>query len=368
MRLEELDLAIPPELIAQHPVEPRDACRLLVVERATGRLAHRVFRELPDLLVPGDVLVLNSSKVLPARVYAEKATGGRVELLFLRPMTPDDAGGIGPGDRGWEALARPSRRLRERMRLTLPGGEGLRLEGRLGDGRWAVRTEGGTLLDLLQRYGELPLPPYITSPPADPSLYQTVYADEPGSAAAPAAGLHVTATLLGRLRDSGIETVETTLHVGLDTFRPIAETEVERHAMHAESYRVTSEAAARLDRARTEGRRLIAVGTTAVRVLETLYAECGPGEAHRGALEGATRLFVTPGYGFRAVDGLVTNFHLARTSLLALVMAFGGVEPIRLAYAEAVARRYRFFSFGDAMLLLSHLPESRTARPGPIAG
>jgi S-adenosylmethionine:tRNA ribosyltransferase-isomerase len=365
VHLEELDLAIPPGLIAQEPVEPRDACRLLVTERGSGRLDHRVFRDLPELLAPGDVLVLNSSKVLPARVRALKATGGHVELLFLRPA--ENGASAGDGASAWEALARPSRRLREGMSLALPEGDRLRLQRRLGEGVWAVSGGARTIPELLDRHGELPLPPYITAPPADLSLYQTVYADQPGSAAAPTAGLHFTPELLRRLEGGGIETVEVTLHVGLDTFRPIAEAEVEHHPMHAEAYTMSAESVARLDRARAEGRRLVAVGTTAVRVLETVYADSASGEPHHGALSGVTQIFITPGYRFRAVDALVTNFHLPRTSLLALVMAFAGVEPIRRAYAEAVARQYRFFSFGDAMLLLDTLPAGPSGGDGGAA-
>lgn len=348
MRLEDLDLLIPEELIAQTPAEPRDACRLMVLERGTAHVEHRVFRDLPGLLRPGDVLVINTSRVLPARVFAWKASGGRVELLFLRPAQerPPTA------DEPWEVLARPSRRLQEGLRLALPDGAPLRLVRRLGEGRWIVSTEGASVLDVLDRHGELPLPPYVTAPPADRELYQTVYAAEPGSAAAPTAGLHFTPALLERLAEAGVETVRVTLHVGLDTFRPITQREVERHPMHAEVYQVTAPTVARLDAARAEGRRLIAVGTTAVRVLETLYADDPPPGALARPLEGSTRLFITPGYRFRAVDGLITNFHLSRTSLLALVMAFAGVEPVRRAYLEAVSLGYRFFSFGDAMLIL----------------
>lgn len=315
----------------------------MMVERGTGRLEHRIFRELPRLLRPGDVLVINTSRVLPARVYARKPTGGEVELLFLRPLdAPQHL---------WEALGRPSRRLHPGLALTLAGGEVLRVRDPLGEGRWVVEAETQSVLDLLERHGELPLPPYVTHPPADRELYQTVYAEDPGSAAAPTAGLHFTAELLDQLLEAGIEVADVSLHVGLDTFRPISEPSVEAHPMHAEAYRVTSAAAELLDRARGEGRRLVAVGTTAVRVLETLYADSSPGGTHTGPVSGSTRLFVTPGYRFRAVDALITNFHLPRTSLLALVMAFAGVDPVRRAYAEAVARRYRFFSFGDAMLL-----------------
>ncbi|GAB4243964.1 MAG: tRNA preQ1(34) S-adenosylmethionine ribosyltransferase-isomerase QueA [Thermoleophilia bacterium] len=348
MDLAELDFAFPEELIAQHPREPRDACRLLVLARDSGAIAHRIFRDLPELLVPGDVLVLNDSRVLPARLRAVKETGGRVELLFLRAVDAP----LSNGGRVWEALARPSHRLRAGLRLRLPGGESVSLERSLGAGRWLVAgPEGSSLLDVMDRWGEMPLPPYIKASLRDRSEYQTVFAAEPGSAAAPTAGLHFTQDLLTRLRVAGVQTATVTLHVGLDTFRPISTGRVEDHPIHTEAYRVDHATLAALNSARATGRRLVAVGTTTVRVLETLYAEAREGAPATGPAAGFTDIFITPGYRFRAVDALITNFHLPRTSLLALVMAFAGVELTRHAYAEAVAQRYRFFSFGDAMLI-----------------
>jgi len=309
----ELDYDLPAELIAQQPADPRDSSRLLVFDRATGEVRHRHFRELPEELTRGELVVVNDSRVIPARLRLRRPTGGAAEVLLLEPA----------GDGVWEALARPSARLRPGDRLGP-----VELVERLGGGRWHVRLEG-------EPAGETPLPPYIVEPLADPGRYQTVYARDPGSAAAPTAGLHFTPELLGRL---DLERV--TLHVGLDTFRPLTEPTLEAHELHGERYSVTAEAWARIESAG----RVLAAGTTSLRVLETLA---------RGApLDGRTELFVTPGFEFRRVDTLLTNFHLPRTTLLALVMAFAGVEETRELYRLAVAERYRFYSFGDAMLIL----------------
>jgi S-adenosylmethionine:tRNA ribosyltransferase-isomerase len=360
----DLDLTVPEGLIAQRPVEPRDACRLMTLDCGSGAIGHRVFRDLPGLLRPGDVLVVNDSKVFPARLHVRKSTGGAVELLFLRPVQPAgevgeegrslDAGGpsVGAAPERWEALARPSRRLRSGMTLMTAGGDELLLHAPLDGGRWLVDAAGDrSVLSLLEAQGQLPLPPYIHAPLSDTRDYQTVFARPVGSAAAPTAGLHLTAGLMADLRAKGVAVVPVTLHIGLDTFRPVSTERVEDHPIHREPYALTSDARACLDTARAEGRRLVAVGTTVVRVLETLYQASAPAGAAVGASEGWCDLFITPGYRFVAVDALVTNFHLPRTSLLALVMAFAGVERIREAYAEAVGRRYRFFSFGDAMLI-----------------
>ena len=309
-----LDYELPFELIAQRPLERRDDSRLLVFDRMRGALRHRVFRELlEEVGRPGDLVVVNDTRVIPARIRVPRPTGGEAELLLLEELEPGT----------WEALARPSRRLRAGMRL----GPAELMEP-LGDGRWLVRLEG-------EPAGEPPVPPYIFEPVADPGRYQTVYADEPGSAAAPTAGLHFTSELLAQLAAERI-----TLHVGLDTFRPITAETLGGHAIHTERYRVTAAAWERISTAK----RVVAVGTTTVRVLESLA---------RGApLEGRTDLFVTPGFEFRRVDALLTNFHLPRSSLLALVMAFAGVEETRSLYRLAIEERYRFYSFGDAMLLL----------------
>jgi S-adenosylmethionine:tRNA ribosyltransferase-isomerase len=312
MRTSELDYDLPRELIAQRPAERRDDARLLVYERATGAVRHRRFSELPDELHGGELVVVNDSGVVPARLRVRRPGGGEAEILLLEQL----------GEGLWEALARPSRRLRAGLRLGP-----VELLEPLGGGRWRLRLEG-------EPQGEMPLPPYITERVADPGRYQTVYARRSGSAAAPTAGLHFTRELLARL---DVERV--TLHVGLDTFRPVAVEEVERHAIHGERYEVAPEAWERIRRAR----RVLAVGTTTVRVLESLA---------RGApLRGRTELFVTPGFEFRRIDALLTNFHLPRSTLLALVMAFAGVDETRELYRLAIAERYRFYSFGDAMLI-----------------
>jgi S-adenosylmethionine:tRNA ribosyltransferase-isomerase len=309
----ELDYELPAELIAQHPAERRDASRLLVYDRATGAVRHRSFAELPEAAA-GALAVVNDTRVVPARIRLERPKG---EVLLLERLD-DQAGG---GE--WLALARPTRRLRPGTRHGA-----VELLEHLGEGRWRVRLEG-------EPDGEAPLPPYITEPLADPGRYQTVYADEAGSAAAPTAGLHFTPELLARL---DVERV--TLHVGLDTFRPLSTETVEEHELHGVRYAVRPEAWERIAAAE----RVLAVGTTTVRVLETV--------ARTGELAGRTSLFVTPGFDFRRVDALLTNFHLPRSTLLALVMAFAGVEETRRVYAEAIRERYRFYSFGDAMLVL----------------
>ena len=313
MRASELDYRLPPELIAQRPADPRDSSRLLVYERASGAVRHRVFRDLPEELGAGALVVVNDTRVVPARLRLRRPGGGDAEILLLEPL----AGAL------WEALARPSRRLRPGMRLGP-----VELVESLGGGRWHVRLEG-------EPAGEAPLPPYITEPLADPERYQTVYADEAGSAAAPTAGLHFTPALLDTL---DVERI--TLHVGLDTFRPLTAETLAEHELHSERYRIDPAAWERIRRAP----RVVAVGTTTVRVLESVA---------RGApLAGRTKLFVTPGFEFRRVDALVTNFHLPRSTLLALVMAFAGVEETRRLYRLAIEERYRFYSFGDAMLVL----------------
>jgi S-adenosylmethionine:tRNA ribosyltransferase-isomerase len=309
MDTSELDYDLPAELIAQHPASRRDASRLLVYDRGRDEVRHRVFSDLPEEL-GGELVVVNDTRVLPARLPLERPRG---EVLLLEPL----------GDGTWEGLARPTKRLHAGRRY----GDVELLE-HLGGGRWRLRLHG-------EPAGETPLPPYIVEQLADPERYQTVYAREPGSAAAPTAGLHFTADLLARL---DVERV--TLHVGLDTFRPVNVADLDKHELHGERYDVQPEAWERIRNAE----RVLAVGTTSVRVLETLA---------RGApLAGRTKLFVTPGFEFKRVDSLLTNFHLPRSTLLALVMAFAGVEETRRLYELAVAERYRFYSFGDAMLIL----------------
>ena len=311
MKAHELEYELPPELIAQRPLERRDESRLLVYERASGAVRHRVFSELPDELRRGELAVVNDTRVVPARIPIERPRG---QVLLVERL--DDAG-------TWEALARPARRLRAGRRYGP-----VQLLEHLGEGRWRVRLDG-------EPAGDTPLPPYIHEPLADAERYQTVYAREAGSAAAPTAGLHFTPELLARL---DVERV--TLHVGLDTFRTLAVEELDDHVLHGERYEVAPEAWERIRAAE----RVLAVGTTSVRVLETLA---------RGApLTGRTSLFVHPPFEFRRVDALLTNFHLPRSTLLALVMAFAGAEETRELYAEAIRDRYRFYSFGDAMLVL----------------
>jgi len=311
MKAHELEYELPPELIAQRPLERRDESRLLVYERASGAVRHRVFSELPDELRRGELAVVNDTRVVPARIPIERPRG---EVLLVERL--DDAG-------TWEALARPTRRLRAGRRYGP-----VELLEHLGEGRWRVRLDG-------EPAGDTPLPPYIREPLADAGRYQTVYAREAGSAAAPTAGLHFTPELLAQL---DVERV--TLHVGLDTFRPLAAEELDDHVLHGERYEVAPEAWERIRAAE----RVLAVGTTSVRVLETLA---------RGApLTGRTSLFVHPPFEFRRADALLTNFHLPRSTLLALVMAFAGIDETRELYAAAIRERYRFYSFGDAMLIL----------------
>jgi S-adenosylmethionine:tRNA ribosyltransferase-isomerase len=307
----ELDYDLPSELIAQYPAERRDASRLLVVDRSTDDVRHRTFADLPEEL-SRELAVVNDTRVVPARIRIERPKG---EVLLLERL--DDRDGE------WLALARPTRKLK-------PGDRhgSVELLEHLGEGRWRVRLDG-------EPEGETPLPPYITAPLRDPDRYQTVYAEEAGSAAAPTAGLHFTAELLGRL-----DVEHVTLHVGLDTFRPLSTDTLEEHELHGERYSVRPRAWERIAAAE----RVLAVGTTTVRVLETV--------ARTRELAGRTSLFVTPGFEFRRVDALLTNFHLPRSTLLALVMAFAGIERTRELYRLAVAERYRFYSFGDAMLIL----------------
>jgi len=313
MKSRELDYDLPDALIAQRPTQERDASRLLVYERASGRVRHRRFADLPSELPPGALLVVNDTRVVPARLRLRRPGGGEAEVLLLEHTGEDSI---------WEGLARPSTRLKPGQRLGP-----VELLEPLGGGRWRLRLSG-------RPQGETPLPPYIREQIQDPERYQTVFARTAGSAAAPTAGLHFTERLLEQL---DVERV--TLHVGLDTFRPIAVDDLAEHRLHGERYKVRPEVWRRIRTAE----RVLAVGTTTVRVLETLA---------RGApLSGRTELFVTPGFEFQRVDALLTNFHLPRSTLLALVMAFAGIEETRGLYRTAIAERYRFYSFGDAMLI-----------------
>ncbi len=327
MLTSELDYKLPEALIAQSPAEPRDSSRLMAVDVKSGTITHHAFYDLPHFLLPGDALVLNETKVLPARLYARRPGGGEVELLFLR-----DLGG------GWEVLARPSKRLKPGQVLSA-GADELEVVKSLGEGHWVV--QGPDVRGMLERSGRMPLPPYIRPTERAEASYQTVYARNPGSAAAPTAGFHFTERVLREAERAGAELARVTLHVGTGTFAPVRTETLEEHRMHAEYYSVPEAAA----RAVEGARRVIAAGTTVARTLESWAAS--------GEREGESSLFVYPGYEWRAVDALLTNFHLPRSTLLAMVMSFGGKELVREAYRVAVEEGYRFYSFGDAMLLLN---------------
>ena len=339
MRTADFDYALSPELIAQRPIEPRDHARLLVTRRGDGSLEHHRFFDLPALLQPGDLLVANDSRVIPARLRTRKSTGGAVELLLLRRT---EAG-------WWLTLARPSRRLRPGTIVSVEGGGRvyeIEIGARRDDGLFEARLEDEALIAAC---GEAPLPPYIHEPLADPERYQTVYAREEGSAAAPTAGLHFTPRLMERLAARGVDVAYVTLHVGLDTFRPVEADDPREHHIHTEYAVLPPETARAITRAREHAGRVVVVGTTSVRVLESAArGSSGSVEAYRGD----TGLMILPGHEFHLVDAMITNFHLPRSTLLMLVSAFAGKDLIDAAYAEAVRERYRFYSFGDAMLLL----------------
>ena len=329
------DYELPDDRIAQRPLAERDAARLLVDEGPTRPASHRTVRDLPDLLEPGDLLVVNTTRVLPARLHLRKATGGAAEVLLLERLQGT----------AWEALVRPGRRLPPGTELRPPTGADLRVVvgDELGDGRRQVELEVvGDERAVLERHGEVPLPPYITDVLEDPERYQTVFAERPASAAAPTAGLHLTPEVLARCEAKGVARAQVELVVGLGTFRPISTETVEDHEMHSEQYRVPEETAALCAETSGAGHRVVAVGTTTVRALESAAAT--------GELAGRTRLFITPGFEFRVVDRLLTNFHLPRSSLLVMIEAFVGPRWREL-YAAALVEGYRFLSFGDAMLL-----------------
>ncbi len=361
MRTSDFDYDLPSELIAQTPIEPRDSSRLLVMHRDTGVLEHRQFPDLLEYLLPGDVMVFNQSRVIPARLYGHRAdTGSKVEFLLLRRYA----------DATWQAMARPGRRLRAGVVVeidNLPlfpkggtdGGFSVEVIAAHDDGLKTVRlsSEEG-----IERFGHTPLPPYIKETLSDPERYQTVYSRRPGSVAAPTAGLHFTDDLLQKVRDLGVETVFVTLHVGLDTFRPVEEDDPTEHQIHTEYYQIDEQAAEALNQANAEGRRIIAVGTTSVRVLEQAALDLEQrGQTELSATDGEAILFILPGHPFRLVNAMVTNFHLPRSSLLMLVSAFvehgqgpstdSGRAEVLAAYTAATERGYRFYSFGDAMLI-----------------
>lgn len=330
---------LPEELIAQTPAEPRDSSRLLVYHRGEKRIEHRIFRDIVDYLRAGDVLVVNRTRVLPARLYAHTVHGGAVEVLLLKRLSLDEC----------EVLVRPGRKCRPGAHLVVNDELSLDVLSVTESGERIVNfSYNGTFEDVLSRAGSMPLPPYIHEKLADPERYQTVYSRENGSAAAPTAGLHFTPELLDKIREKGVEIAEVLLHVGLGTFRPVKEENVLDHKMHSEYYEVDERAAECINRARREGRRIICVGTTSVRTLETVADEHG----FVRPCKGNTEIFIYPPYTFKCVDALITNFHLPESTLLMLVSALCSREEILSVYRTAVACRYRFFSFGDAMLVL----------------
>ena len=332
---------LPEELIAQTPLLQRDHSRLMTMDRRTGELAHRHFYDILDELVSGDCLVINDTRVLPARLYGQKTGGGSaaVEVLLLENLEGDL----------WDCIVYPGRRLKEGATISFGDGQLTAVvEAVKPDGNRLIRfCYDGIFLEHLERLGTMPLPPYITEKLQDQERYQTVYSRNNGSAAAPTAGLHFTPELLLRIRDKGVEIVSVTLHVGLGTFRPVKEEEITQHVMHTERYQVTEDAAARINAARARGSRVICVGTTSCRTIETVTDE--QHITHAGT--GTTDIFIYPGYQFKGIDGIITNFHLPESTLIMLISAFSTREYVLNAYREAVAQRYRFFSFGDAMFL-----------------
>lgn len=365
LKISDFDYDLPPELTAQTPIEPRDVSRLLVVQRASGALEHRHFHEIGAYLRPGDLLIANQSRVLPARLLGRRAeTGGAVEVLLLAER-PD----LGPDH--WETLVRPGRRLRTGARIVFGANQAIGCRdacvSSMLHAEILQRTEAGgrivrfsvaqpssslTVRQLIEQWGRMPLPPYIHETLNDPERYQTVYARISGSAAAPTAGLHFTPHLLEQLRRQGVRVGFVTLHVGLDTFRPVECEDVSEHKMHSEAIDLDAPTAELINETRRAGGRIIAVGTTSMRVLESVAGLHEGPQFRFEPYSGHTRLFITPGYRFRVVDALITNFHLPRSTLLLLVSAFAGKQLIERAYQEAIQERYRFFSFGDAMLLL----------------
>ena len=331
---------LPEELIAQTPLEKRDGSKLLVLGKESGDISHKHFYDIKDYLQPGDCLVMNDSRVLPARLLGKRVTGGAAELLLLRDL----------GDNRWECLAKPGRKMQ--VGSTVIFGEGqlqATVEEVLEDGNRIVNfCYEGIFLEVLERLGKMPLPPYIKAELDDQERYQTVYSRELGSAAAPTAGLHFTDALLNEIRNMGVSTAFVTLHVGLGTFRPVKAEEISEHHMHSELCMMNEETAALLNQTRKNGGRIICVGTTSCRTLESLADQRG----HFTASSKWTDIFIYPGYQFKAVDALITNFHLPESTLVMLVSALAGRENVLNAYREAVAQRYRFFSFGDAMLIV----------------
>jgi len=345
MRTSDFDYLLPPERIAQTPLEPRDASRLMTLDRMTSIIEHHHFSDILNYLRPGDLMVFNQSRVIPARLYGRrKDTNGKVELLLLRR----ESSGV------WQTLGKPGRRMRPGAVLVMDSIDGkvqLEVEVLDSDAKGIKRVRLSTEEDI-DRLGEVPLPPYIHEKLDDPERYQTVYARQPGSVAAPTAGLHFTEALLERISALGVEQTFVTLHVGLDTFRPVQGEDIAQHHIHTEYFQVSADASEALNGARDEGRRIIAVGTTSVRVLEQIGQDMAQaGQTELTPTAGQANIFILPGHEFRLVDAMITNFHLPRSTLLMLVSAFAGRDNIQAAYQEAIDHRYRFFSFGDAMLI-----------------
>lgn len=341
MKTADFDYDLPKELIAQDPLSDRSSSRLMVLDRKSGAISHRHFSDIGDYLRAGDCLVLNNTRVIPARLYGvRQETGGHVELLLLKRVDGDT----------WESLVRPGKKCRVGTKLSFGDGRLLaEVVDVVADGNRLIRfSYDGIFEEILDSLGEMPLPPYITHKLQDRNRYQTVYAKYDGSAAAPTAGLHFTPELLDSLRERGISVVEITLHVGLGTFRPVKVEEIADHRMHSEYYEISEEAAKLVNRTKESGGRIISVGTTSTRTLESV----ADADGHISAGSGWTDIFIYPGYSFQVVDGLITNFHLPQSTLLMLVSAFAGREQVLAAYEEAVRERYRFFSFGDAMLVV----------------
>lgn len=339
MKTSDFYFDLPEELIAQTPLERRDASRLLCLDKTSGAMEHRVFSELPELLRPGDCLVMNDSRVLPARLLGARETGGAAELLLLREL----------GAGKWECLARPGKKLRPGSKVTFGDGEleAEILETAEGGNRIVQFKYEGIFLEVLERLGRMPLPPYIKTELEDGERYQTVYSKELGSAAAPTAGLHFTKELLGKIEDMGVRECFVTLHVGLGTFRPVKAEDIEEHEMHSEFCIMPEETARIITETKRNGGRVVCVGTTSCRTVESFANEDGTMDAKSGW----TNIFIYPGYRFKCLDALITNFHLPESTLIMLVSALAGREHILTAYKEAVERRYRFFSFGDAMFI-----------------
>lgn len=331
---------LPEELIAQEPANPRDSARLLVYDRKTKRIEHKIFSDIVDYLTPNDVIVLNNSRVMPARIYGIKEeTGARVEVLLQKRISLTD----------WEVIAKPIKRLKTGTIVRFSDELKMKVLEHLSDGVLKVQfIFDGRFEEILDRIGSMPLPPYITKKLENKEDYQTVYSKEEGSSAAPTAGLHWTDELLQKIKDKGVEVLEVMLHVGLGTFRPVKEDDILNHEMHSEYYEVNEEVASKINEAKKNGKRIIACGTTSVRVLESVATEKNKVEAKSGD----TKIFIYPPYEFKIVDGLITNFHLPESTLMMLVSAFAGVDEIMSIYNTAVEEKYRFFSFGDAMLIL----------------